>query len=275
MSSRKKVRVLLLKNKTVPIDKYELECRSKAFEPIFVPLIKHTHVIQDFRNVLNTIPNYLNTINYIIITSQRTVESLNEAIIPTLTSEQKAALLSKTVYTVGPATANFIRRSGFINVKGGEDAGSGSILADIIIDDLSTDIKACPPSELLFLVGEIRRDIIPKKLHSKGIKVREVVTYKTEELSDGFKRFIHAMKECDEDEVFSDWVVVFSPQGTKEITQYLGDSNRLPGSHLRVASIGPTTKKYLDENDVTSDVVSPKPDPKSLLDAIELYQRHK
>ncbi|CAD6647477.1 XXYS1_4_G0031970.mRNA.1.CDS.1 [Saccharomyces cerevisiae] len=275
MSSRKKVRVLLLKNKTVPIDKYELECRSKAFEPIFVPLIKHTHVIQDFRNVLNTIPNYLNTINYIIITSQRTVESLNEAIIPTLTSEQKAALLSKTVYTVGPATANFIRRSGFINVKGGEDAGNGSVLADIIIDDLSTDIKACPSSELLFLVGEIRRDIIPKKLHSKGIKVREVVTYKTEELSDGFKRFIHAMKECDEDKVFSDWVVVFSPQGTKEITQYLGDSNRLPGSHLRVASIGPTTKKYLDDNDVTSDVVSPKPDPKSLLDAIELYQRHK
>lgn len=118
-------------------------------------------------------------------------------------------------------------------------------------------------------------EIHPKKLHSKGIKVREVVTYKTEELSDGFKRFIHAMKECDEDEVFSDWVVVFSPQGTKEITQYLGDSNRLPGCHLRVASIGPTTKKYLDDNDVTSDVVSPKPDPKSLLDAIELYQRHK
>lgn len=275
MSSRKKVRVILLKNKTVPIDKYELECRSKAFEPIFVPLIKHTHVIQDFRNVLDTIPGYLNTINHIIITSQRTVESLNEAIIPTLTSEQKSVLFSKTVYTVGPATANFIRRSGFINVRGGEDAGNGSVLADIIIDDLKTDVKARPPSELLFLVGEIRRDIIPKKLNSKGIKVREVVTYKTEELSDGFNRFIQAIKPRNEGEISLNWVVVFSPQGTREITQYLSDNGRPKGSHLRVASIGPTTKKYLDDNDIISDVVSPKPDSKSLLDAIELYQPHK
>ncbi|EJS41599.1 hem4p [Saccharomyces arboricola H-6] len=275
MSSQKKIRVILLKNRTVPIDKYESECESKSFEPVFIPLIKHTHITQDFRNVLNSAPNYLNSINYIIITSQRTVESLNESIIPKLTKEQKATLFSKTVYTVGPATAAFIKRSGFTNVKGGEEAGNGSILADIIINDLTVGVETQSSNELLFLVGEIRRDIIPKKLSSKGIKVREVVTYKTEDLDDNFTRFVHAAKPNDDDEKFSNWVVVFSPQGTKGITQYLYTENHSSDSKkLRIASIGPTTKKYLDSNNITSDVVSPKPDPRSLLDAIELYEHH-
>ncbi|CAI4036564.1 hypothetical protein SMKI_15G4120 [Saccharomyces mikatae IFO 1815] len=275
MASCKKTRVILLKNKTSPIDNYESECKNNAFEPVFVPLIKHTHVVKDFKNLLETIPNYLSTIEYIIITSQRTVESLNEAIIPMLTGEQKDSLFGKTVYTVGPATANFIRRSGFTNVKGGEDAGNGSVLADIIIHDLSIDLRARSLSELLFLVGETRRDIIPKKLHSKGIKVREVVTYKTEELNDSFKRFDSAMQSYNGNEMTLNWVVVFSPQGTKEITQYLSVNHRLLDSNLRIASIGPTTQQYLEDSNITSDIVSPKPDPKSLLHAIEVYQRSK
>ncbi|CAI4052149.1 hypothetical protein SKDZ_15G4140 [Saccharomyces kudriavzevii ZP591] len=274
MSSGKKTRVILLKNKTVPIDKYELEFRSKAFEPVFIPLIRHTHVTQDFKSVLNSIPNYLDTIDYIIITSQRSVESLNEAIIPSLTNEQKVKLFSKTVYTVGPATADFIRRSGFINIKGGEDAGNGSILADIIINDLATNVDNPPPNELLFLVGEIRRDIIPKKLYSKGIKVREVVTYKTEDLDDSLPRLLQAMTPHNEAEMPLNWIVVFSPQGTKEITQYLGGKGHPLNSKLRVASIGPTTKKYLDNNNIISNVISPKPDARSLLTAIESYERH-
>ncbi|KOG96758.1 uroporphyrinogen-III synthase HEM4 [Saccharomyces eubayanus] len=273
MSSHKQTRVILLKNKTVPIDKYESECKCKAFEPVFIPLIKHTHVIEDFKGVLDSIPNYLETINYIIITSQRTVESLNESIIPTLTSQQKSTLFSKTVYTVGPATADFIKRSGFLDIRGGKDAGNGSVLADMIINDLTTDTVAQPPNELLFLVGEIRRDIIPKKLFGKGIKVREVVTYKTEDLDDNFVRFKNVVKSDDEDERSLNWVVVFSPQGTKEITQYLSVKGHLSNARIRIASIGPTTKKYLDDNNIASDVVSPKPDPKSLLDAIESYKR--
>ena len=153
--------------------------------------------------------------------------------------------------------------------------GNGSVLADIIIHDLSIDLRARSLSELLFLVGETRRDIIPKKLHSKGIKVREVVTYKTEELNDSFKRFDSAMQSYNGNEMTLNWVVVFSPQGTKEITQYLSVNHRLLDSNLRIASIGPTTQQYLEDSNITSDIVSPKPDPKSLLHAIEVYQRSK
>lgn len=102
-----------------------------------------------------------------------------------------------------------------------------------------------------------------------------MVTYKTEELNDSFKRFDSAMQSYNGNEMTLNWVVVFSPQGTKEITQYLSVNHRLLDSNLRIASIGPTTQQYLEDSNITSDIVSPKPDPKSLLHAIEVYQRSK
>ena len=172
---------------------------------------------------------------------------------------EKNILLQKTIYTVGPATTRFLERSGFVSVKGGVEVGNGGLLADLIIK--------CHEGEdidhFLFLVGEIRRDIIPKKLFAKGFDVREIVTYKTENLRDNLTNF---NKNCEQDDL---WVVFFSPQGTEEIVDYLKDH---PNYKYKLASIGPTTEKYLLSKGVKPDVVSMKPEPTALLNAITNFK---
>ncbi|SCW01738.1 LAFE_0E06172g1_1 [Lachancea fermentati] len=250
-------RVLLLKNRTTPDDAYEQNFLSKEFDPVFIPLIKHTHLpaqaLQLFQN-----DEYLSSLQNIIITSQRTVECLNESIMPLLSEKQLFELRNKTVYTVGPATQVFLQRCGFTDVRGGPDAGNGDILASLIISELfgSGNSNSLEYPELLFLVGETRRDIIPKKLNEAGLKVQEIVTYKTESLSDNLGRFkFYCTPFC--------WVVFFSSQGTEEIVKYLKNH---PDS--KIASIGPTTDRYLLTKGLKSNLVSSKPEPLSLINAM-------
>lgn len=254
------MKVLLLKNKTAQLDKYEVLFKENGFEPVFIPLITHNHVPGNLLQLIKE-PSYMAKLQNIIITSQRTVECLSESVLPYLNPPVKEALLSKTVYTVGPSTKEFLLRIGFKTVKGGKDAGNGSILADIITSDLLTGTNDNKIFEILFLVGEIRRDIIPKKLSSRDIKVREVVTYKTKDLDDNIDRFKSALSQ-------DSWVVLFSPQGTREILEYLKTRK---GENVKLASIGPTTEKFLQENGIEPQVVSAKPDACSLFNAIHSF----
>lgn len=256
------MRVLLLKNKTAQLDKYDVTFSSNGYETFFIPLIAHTHVPTELLDLIND-EDYLGRLQNIVVSSQRTVECLSESVIPRLDSATAEVLLNKTVYAVGPATEEFLTRIGFRNVKGGEDAGTGSILADLITDDLlQQDKETTRHHEVLSLVGEIRRDIIPKKLSSKGFKVREVVMYKTVSLKDNLERFQKVVSShC--------WVVLFSPQGTEDI---LLDLKNNPDRSVRIASIGPTTEKFLNDNGIQPQVVSPKPNAENLLNAMRLSE---
>lgn len=256
----KGMKVLLLKNKTAQLDRYEVLFRSSGFEPEFVPLITHTHVTADFFDLLRE-PGYLEGLKNIIITSQRTVECLCESVLPILDDQTRSKLLHKTVYTVGPVTKDFLIRIGFKEVRGGEDAGNGNLLAEIIIADLLNTTDDQKISEILFLVGEIRRDIIPKKLSYKGIKTKEVIMYRTKNLGDTLLRFQTAIED-------NAWVVFFSPQGTDEI---LNSFNVEHHENIKIASIGPTTEEYLENNGIKPNVVSSKPDAESLLKAMQSY----
>ncbi|SCU79613.1 LAFA_0B04346g1_1 [Lachancea sp. 'fantastica'] len=253
-------KIVLLKNKTTPIDPYEVNLKQEEFDPVFVPLIQHQHLPTECLSLLRD-EKYLLRLEIIVISSQRTVECLNESIIPKLSDSQRCQLLSKVVYTVGPATANFLERCGFENIRGGKDAGNGSILADLIISDLSS--KSVQLSQLpkpLLLVGETRRDIVPKKLASIGIESQEVVTYKTKEKDDNLTRFKSLfVPQC--------WVVFFSPQGTEEIIEYLRNEK------VKIASIGPTTDEFLSSHNVRSQVVSSKPEPNALIKALKEFEK--
>lgn len=235
-------------------DPYDIYSRLNSLDPYFIPLIKHTHVCEEAITLL-TNDTYLKKLRYIIISSQRAVECLHDSIIPKLTISQKNVLMKKTIYSVGPATCESLLTCGFFDVRGGMNAGNGSILADIIVDETLGSKDSISSDQFLFLVGEIRKDIIPKKLSKAGIKVKEVVVYKTEELNDNLSRF----KQIYENE---NWVVFFSSQGTHEIINYLKEKN------LKIASIGPTTEFFLRCNNITPQIVSKKPEPLSLLNEI-------
>ncbi|AET40624.1 uroporphyrinogen-III synthase HEM4 Ecym_6242 [Eremothecium cymbalariae DBVPG len=246
--------IVFLKNKTIPEDKYQEQFESKGFNTHFVPLIQHTHLpnqaLELFKN-----KEYLSDLKHIIVTSQRTVECLYEEVIPSLSSDEKSKLFNKTVYVVGPATQEFMTRCGFKYVRGGSETGNGNLLADFIIKELLVDKTPTNWNPLLFLVGEIRKDTITKKLTSAGLNVQEVVTYKTQPLEDNYERFKQVITD-------SSWVVIFSSQGTKEIVQYVKDRR------IKIASIGPSTAKYLLDSGLEPEVVSKNPDPVSLYESI-------
>jgi hypothetical protein len=73
-------RAILLKTKSTPTDPYDTAFRSKTpFIPVFVPVLEHARVNpQELRKILQHEPE--NHYSALIITSQRAVEALGDAI---------------------------------------------------------------------------------------------------------------------------------------------------------------------------------------------------
>ncbi|KAK5961128.1 uroporphyrinogen-III synthase HEM4 PWA37_001657 [Arxiozyma heterogenica] len=271
MDNRPSKQVIFLKNKTVPVDKYEIASKKHNFDKIkFITLIKHrnrpTELVQLF-----TDNKYLNNLKYIIITSQRTVECLYLEVLPNLSESQRNILFNKVIYTVGPATSEFLKRCGFKTVLG-EDSGNGNNLADMIMDQIPPPnihgATANNNNEFLFLVGLVRTDIIKNKLTNKGYQIREIIAYETVALDNNLVKLKNEMKFDT-----NTWIVIFSPQGIKEIIPYLKQIILLDNLfNVKIASIGPTTEAFLLKHNIKPHVTSPKPTPESLLNAISSYE---
>lgn len=157
---------------------------------------------------------------------------------------------------------------------------------------------------LLFLVGETRRDIIPRTLQNqtdaKRIEVEEVEVYRTEVINDFNQSFKDVMVKVTEEGRPGGGlaiVVVFSPQGSEIMLKNIGylDSEGRPTSEAQngswsdrntsalidgneshnkfqwiVVSIGPTTRDYLrDSFGIEPDVCAEKPNSESLRRGIE------
>jgi uroporphyrinogen-III synthase len=143
--------------------------------------------------------------------------------------------------------------------------------------------QSLPP--LLFLVGEQRRDIIPKTLTSQRIPVTELVVYETGIMPSFASDFDRALQSCTQLSTSPSHdasirkaivIVVFSPSGCAETLKRLGflDENgkatgRAPTTHPEaryvVATIGPTTRDYLKkEFTFEADVCAEKPSPEGV-----------
>lgn len=252
--------VLFLKNQTVPTDPYEQAFSDQGFSTTFIPLLDHIHADLSFITGYLTSEEFLLETDALIITSQRAVEALSEAL-SQITEAQRSQILKKQAFTVGPATQNVLSKLGFSKLGGGELAGNGNILTDIILNQLK------PEQKVTFFTGETRRDIIPKKLVSNGYNLKEVVIYKTVEKPQIIERFTAAYSELSQDG--TQWIIFFSPQGTQEIVSYL-KTLQLSDS-VKIASIGPTTETYLLENGIRPQLVASKPDANSLLGGVQTY----
>lgn len=179
---------------------------------------------------------------------------------------------SLPLYTVGPATSRSL--SSLVTSRlphatiHGADTGNGENLAHFILEHYNSLIgnkngkgEKLP---LLFLVGEQRRDIIPKILMSEGLEgeaigVKEVVVYETcvmESFEGDFTKIIDSYRFEDSDGEGEKvmWVVIFSPTGCDAMLRVLGLGSSkdngdgvlvAPGKRVFVATIGPTTRDHL------------------------------
>lgn len=204
------------------------------------------------------------------------------------------------LYTVGPATARSLSslRDKYLPTATihGAEAGNGEKLAQFILEHYNslypspetqnqmgtrTDgAKQKPKPGLLFLVGEQRRDIIPRTLmaewlsESQRVNVDEVVVYETGEMGSFERDFADAVRRYSDAGVL--WVVVFSPSGCESMLRVLGlgpfDAGAGTGAGKRkvfVATIGPTTRDHLREKfGFEADVCAERPSPEGVGEGI-------
>jgi uroporphyrinogen-III synthase len=195
----------------------------------------------------------------------------------------KPLLSSTKIYVVGPATSKAIVQLGFSeqNVLG-RHCGNGAALAEYILEDYNTRVPDGHKLPLLFLVGETRRDIIPKTLMSasenRRIALKELVVYETDvvhSFRDDFQAVMErtALGGADGDMPNARVVVVFSPAGADIAVDVLKGLKTECGTVL--ASIGPTTQERLEILGRPPDIVAKHPSPEGLWGGIANYMKLK
>ncbi|KAJ0298138.1 hypothetical protein COL5a_007827 [Colletotrichum fioriniae] len=284
-----KVPVLLLKTKSTPGDSYEdllsRESDGRAFEPAFVPVLHHTFQEQGMATVRHVLQqrgiNAGTDASYggLIFTSQRAVEAFASLVDEKKgTEEDWPHLQNVPVYSVGPATTRALQSVSQHTPLQifGEHTGNGDALAKYILKHYGQwyqDRPTKPP--LLFLVGEQRRDIIPKTLmdttlpSEKRTQVDEVVVYGTGVMESFPQDFEKHLKDTEDRP--TRWVVVFSPTGCEGMLRGLGmldestgkvKKDGLEGRKTFIATIGPTTRDFLRRTfNLYPDVCAEEPSP--------------
>jgi len=196
------------------------------------------------------------------------------------------------IYTVGPATSRALRsipQTPPLNIFGAE-TGNGEALAHYILNHYGKwyqDVEVKPA--LLFLVGEQRRDIIPKTLMDPQlpvdhrIRVDELVVYGTGVMESFEQNFGRLLQETESKPIR--WVVVFSPTGCEALLRSLNllelETGKIKdqqdissNSTTYVATIGPTTRDYLMENfRYEPNVCAVKPSPQGIEEGILKFMK--
>ncbi|KAL4787208.1 tetrapyrrole biosynthesis, uroporphyrinogen III synthase [Aspergillus varians] len=305
--------ILLLKTKSSPHDGYdEFFSASTKQKPTFIPVLSHNFHHQNLNQIKallesgNLNPGPGRRYGGLIFTSQRAVEAFADLVRGVDGSLLESSSHDLPLYTVGPATARSLTSLRDAHLPHatihGAEMGNGQALAGYILDHYNglfqesqsqsqsqsqsgVQDRGKPP--LLFLVGETRRDIIPKTLmgestpEERRIGVEEVVVYETG-VVEGFEAAFEdilgrQLHQLDTDEGGVVWVVVFSPTGCDAMARVLEREIERAGKgggrrRVFVATIGPTTRDHLlSQCGFQPDVCAAKPSPEGVGAGIEEF----
>ncbi|PHH76424.1 hypothetical protein CDD83_4258 [Cordyceps sp. RAO-2017] len=320
------VPVLLLKTRSSPHDPYEdLFLSSDAaggprFAPRFVPVLSHRLEAKGTARLATLLqhrqigPAADSAFGGLILTSQRAVEALAKIVAdgkdcdlgapssidsPCTPSKPRCVcrpcdhnwphLQDVPVYSVGPATARAlaaVRLRVPLQVFG-QHCGNGEALSHFILGHYAKWYSHRPTRPpLLFLVGEQRRDVIPRTLMDTArpvherITVDEEVVYGTAVMESFPNDFADALRKTKD--APCRWVVVFSPTGCDSMLCSLGILDPTTGcaesgwgdGTTFIATIGPTTKAYMAKTfNFEPDVCANTPTPSGVLQAIQEHMR--
>ncbi|GLA59998.1 hypothetical protein AtubIFM54640_011423 [Aspergillus tubingensis] len=327
--------IILLKTKSTPHDNYSdyFHHPTSNYTPTFIPVLSHnfhTERLRSIRELFTSgqlLPSQKNSRKYggLIFTSQRAVEGFGR-VLAELDDDISSLNTLKTssqnlpIYTVGPATSRSLttivdKYLPHASIHGA-DTGNGEALAKYILEHYNslyttTSSSSNPNGEddvykppLLFLVGEQRRDIIPRTLTNPDLPpgeyvgVDEVVVYETG-VMEGFEESFRGVVEREREVMRNNsnttgregrgrvvWTVVFSPTGCEGMLRGLGYLGKEDGSgsgwgkvdgdgerrRFFVATIGPTTRDYLRrEFGFEADVCAERPSPEGVGEGIERF----
>ncbi|KAL9597593.1 MAG: hypothetical protein Q9219_005032 [cf. Caloplaca sp. 3 TL-2023] len=321
--------VLLLKNPSAGHeDPYTIHLSSNPqshtfrYQPIYVPVLEHTLYTEPILTSLDLVLGARGTECAIhaspyggfIFTSQRAVEAFEAGLSRFLSSagvndhgssiHEQLKQLAIPLYAVGPATA--LSLDAIVQkyltgcwIRGGGDAGSGEILADLILNDYNNAFQSAQingsanqgdyqnKAPLLFFTGAKHRDIIPTTLASappdRRIAVEELVVYASTE-SHSFASDVSSTLQESTTATQTRWIVIFSPMAGETFLRALGwldeETAKVHGPDhpcwrnrkTYVASIGPTTRDYMKKRfRFEVDVCAAKPSPEGVREGIEEF----
>lgn len=300
---------------------------SFTFQPEFVPVLQHTFLDDGLAEVAALLrgrkigagPDC--SYGGLIFTSQRAVEAFAQVVgdgpgmsprnqiasLPQLTRRlpgptSDAALAAGwphlddiPVYSVGPATTRALSSvpvpaTSPLQVFGAH-TGNGEALAAFILSHYHLWYADRQPKPLLFLVGETRRDVIPRTLQGQAderlrLGVTEVEVYGTREML-GFAGELRGMLERT-GAARVRWAVVFSPTGCDGLLREMGVLDAETGKAkvaaaevpeadaVFVATIGPTTRDFLRSRfGFEPQVCAESPTPEALCRGVLEFMREK
>lgn len=299
-----KVPLLLLKTRSVPTDAYEEYFTSGDdgnYEPVFVPVLEHRFK----RDALSRLGRHIEDGDFVaarpggrpkfgalVFTSQRAVEAFARMVLDLKKSKDSPSVEDwlpnhMPLYVVGPATARSLSSVDIHCPVLGAGTGNGQALAAFILEHYNKLYEGDDKPHILFLVGEKRRDVIPKTLQSstlppeRRIMVQELEIYETGEMQSFKSNFTSIWQSQAGNRKTRQWVVVFSPTGCQAMLESLGlldsKTGRASASSagprdILVATIGPTTREYLiEEFGFTPEVCAPRPSAEGIAEGIQSF----
>ncbi|TCD68562.1 hypothetical protein EIP91_010487 [Steccherinum ochraceum] len=267
-------------------DKYEASFSALGYRPISIPVLETVLVnLSHLREVIREGPQ-MRGLGGVIVTSARACEAWR-AVVEELARESitDTNWSDTPFYVVGEATAaalvairqeipssnNLAPR----DIRGSAEGGTSEKLAHFILKDLPSGRN----STLLYLTGDKNRDLLPNILKDGGVELRSLQVYGTT----GTSRFPEDLEDALQASppVAKWWIVYFAPSAADFVTPTLRKHFTLSASngkalcdapHAHLAAIGPTTSAFLRDNlNLVVDVISPKPTPEALAEAIQRF----
>lgn len=286
-SPRTTIPILFLKSPSEP-DTYTSHFSSPPlhYTPRHIPPLVTSHFFQSLLALLVSPGPF--PYSALIFTSQRAVSTIVQCLSLLSPSKiQEFSTLRIPLYAVGPGTAAALRAE----VIGGgmpecwvegEEAGRGEGLVEIVAGSRVDNENG--GNKVLWLTGEKRREGLRAGLIAKGIDVEICVVYGTTLSPEFSSHFRQALLETEPKTGRGGmrWIVIFSAQGGREMLEGLGwleegierVSEHPEGKTTYVASIGPTTKEYLEgEFGFRVDVCAERPSPERVRQGIERFMR--
>jgi uroporphyrinogen-III synthase len=223
-------------------DRYVQALTERGLDAVCEPVLEFRYPRQD---VLHLRLSQRDQYGGLIATSPRALEAVAEVFEED--DEVQAKWTMARTYVVGPRTAEKARTLGLH--PNGEEAGNA--------EELVAAIEADGPSKpLLFLCGDKRRDVLPDGLFDAGVKYNELEVYSSS---------TRGNLSLPDD---ATWLAFFSPSGLQAV-----ESSGIDPTPYRLAAIGDTTARALEDAGYPVSAIADEPSPESLADAIAKVDR--
>lgn len=247
-------KVVLIKSESEGPDRFVEELQKHNFDVQSITSIdfcfKNLQELSDKLKKFDDYEGIVFTSPRAIIATNKSVEMADKRIFEKWTDK-------KFNYTVGESTGKLANNLFNLNTKGQESGNALNLSAIITKDFIASDASR----PLLFPCGNLRQDILGKNLMRNSIELDAVEVYDTIP-HPNLENSVQKLK----DDIIN-FIVFFSPSSIKFSFPFM-TKHQLNLAKIKLIAIGPSTKRCLEENNLTCYGMCEKPSPESLLNVL-------